>query len=308
MLRPIIGIIVLTMSEGETRLLSIVESLLAKVLVTAVAEQFNGLRAEIAALKQEFVASAAANLQKQEECQSAIVALSSLLPGSHPSTQNSGTTISAAAEFRAQPIPDADYAAYWNPAYPDDGAPGFMGDNLGSFSDGDDWTHRAETFEASSLSSLESKTSSLPLLPVPQLGCAGSSEVVTQQPGTTNELPQAALPGLTLYPHLRSSPSTLQPSHPSTSAFQPPPSLWLSDRRSPALHRKHNPKSCMVCRGSFRKLSGCKEHMLKCLKPNSGCRFMPNYDHHMQLIRPFSGPDVETRWGCAISEWIHRKE
>jgi hypothetical protein len=47
--------------------------------------------------------------------------------------------------------------------------------------------------------------------------------------------------------------------------------------------------------------------MLKCLKPNSGCRFMPNFDLHQQLIRPFSGPDVEARWGCAISEWIHRK-
>jgi hypothetical protein len=307
------------MTDGETHWLSMMETLLdrklgdivTKVLCTAVAEQFNGLRDEIAALKQEFILTSAANLQKQTECQASIEALTSLLPGSHPSTQNSGTTLSTAAEHRSQPIPDADFEAYWNPTRPSDGAFGFE-DDVAIFNENEDWTYRVAIAEHSP-SHLQA--AAFPVMSVPLPGnsaaimspngvgwqrddAAGREPAIgMQQPGTYPEQPQAAMSRLMPYPQQQTGPNGQQ------SALE-----YLTDRKSPALHRKHNPKSCMVCRGSFRKLSSCKEHMLKCLKPNSGCRFLPNYAHHQQLIRPFTGPDVEARWVTAITEWIHRKE
>lgn len=302
------------MTEGETQLLRIVEHLLdrklgdivSKVMVHAMSQQFNELRAEIASLKQEFVASAAANMLKQEECHASISALTCLLPGSIPTTQSSGTTLSAGADFKPQPIPDADDDAYYNPAY--GWGSGYMVDNMPSFmvsgdaTDGDDWTHQAETDETAP--SFLRLAPLLPAIPAPFHGCAGSAAYFPPQPPTINE----PNPGSQLSPQLQSCPAGHLSAHGSSSAFQPTHPHRLSDRRSPAFHRKHNPKSCMVCRGSFRKISSCKDHMLKCLKPNSGCKFMENYEQHMQLIRPFSGPDVAARWGFAISEWIHRKE
>jgi hypothetical protein len=302
------------MTEGETQLLRIVENLLdrklgdivSKFMVPAMSEQFNELRADIASLKQEFVANAAANKLRQEECHATIEALTCKLPGSVPTSQSSGTTLSAGAEFKPQPYPDADDAAYFNPAY--DWGYGYMSDNMPNFMangddiEGGDWTHQTETNET--VPSFPSLATLLPVIPVPLQGCAGSAADFTPQPQTINE----PFPGSQLSPQLQSCPAGLQSPHGSSSAIQPPEQHRLSDRRSPALHRKHNPKSCMVCRGSFRKISSCKDHMQKCLKPNSGCKFMANYDHHMQLIRPFSGPEVAARWGSAISEWIHRKE
>jgi hypothetical protein len=301
------------MSEGETLMLTMVESLLdrklgdimAKVMLPAVADQFDGLRAEIASLKQEFVATAAANRQKQDACQASIEALASKLPGSHPSTQNSGTTLSAAAEFRPQPMPDAGYASYMYPPHPDFDAFGFLDEHSPYFIAGDAWSHQAAAEENSPSATSRRSTTSMQLKPDPQDGYARSAAWVMQQPNINLEPLQAMWPP---NPQQTLCQSDDQQASGSSAAKGPPAPHILADRSSPALHRKHNPKSCMLCRGSFKKLSGCKEHMLKCVTTSSGCRFMPNFELHQQMIRPFTGPDVETRWGDAVSEWIHRKE
>ena len=245
------------MAEGETQLLTMLETLLdrklgdivARVISTQVSGLFSGLRDDIAALKLEVITTAAANAQQQAECQASINALQSLIPGSQPSTQSSGTTLSAAAELRSQPIADADFAAYCNPCRPSSGDDNFDVDVMGGWSDSDEWLHQS------------------------------NPHGLQQQ---------------------QSAPMVC------TTAHTPSTPYW-NDPNAPAMHRQHNPKSCMVCRGCFVKLSSCKEHMLKCLKANSGCRFLPNCDHHQQLIRPFSGPTVEARWMSAVSEWLHRK-
>jgi len=367
------------MAEGETKLLMMIESLLDRKLgfivdkSNQVAEHFSELRVEIAALKQEIITTSAS-----------LAEIKSLLPGSHPSTQNSGTTLSSGHELRAQPIPDGDEAAYSNPTRPCDGAFGYDDDYLVHLGERDDWMNRDENQERSP--SLP-QSSTFPVMPVgigPLQACAGSA-LFAQQPETSFASLSAAMPGLMpiplhqsgpqgfqpahgsssvlpwlmsdlqhqsgppgfqpahvsssalpwlmpnpqhqsgppgcqpahesssaqpwlmLNPQYPSCPPSLQPAHDSSSACQPPAaSPMLPGPRS--LHRKHNPKSCMICRGTFIKLSSCKDHMLKCLKPNSGCRLLTNCDHHQRLIRPFTGPNIATRWHTAISEWIHRKE
>jgi hypothetical protein len=296
------------MAEGEPAILQMLENLVdrklgdivAAVLNSQVAGHFNGLRDEIAALKMELLTTAAASSQQQAESQKLMAALTSRLPGSLvPSTQSSATTLSAAAEFRSQPIPDADYAAYWNPTRPGEG---FNFDN-DPFSDRDDWTNAAAAHSRDGSPSL-SHAASTGMKPdpmhhdadAPMINAAGGgSAEACLQPITQHQVHSSGLQQQ-LPTHLTHwNSTTSQAAH------------VLSDRKSPALHRRHNPKSCMVCRGSFKKLSSCKEHMLKCIKDNSGCRFLPNCDYHQQLIRPFSGPNVEVRWMSAVTEWIHRK-
>jgi hypothetical protein len=312
-----------------------------------VVEHFSELRVEIAALKQEIITTSAS-----------LAEIKSLLPGSHPSTQNSGTTLSAGHEFRAQPIPDCDLAAYSNPSRPCDGAIGYPDDYWLHLGEPDDWMNQAADQERSP--SLP-QSSSFPVMPdgIGALAeCAGSA-VFAQQPETSFAPLSAAMPRLMPYPQHPTGPQGFQPEHGSSSVlpwlmsdpqhqsgppgFQPAhasssdqpglmpnplhptclPNLQPADDSSSAcqptssptrpdllrsFHRKHNPKSCMICRGTFIKLSSCKEHMQKCLRPNSGCRLLTNCDHHQRLIRPFTGPDIATRWHTAISEWIHRKE
>ena len=367
------------MAEGETKLLKMIESLLDRKLgfivdkSNQVVEHFSELRVEIAALKQEIITTSAS-----------LAEIKSLLPGSHPSTQNSGTTLSAGHEWRAQPIPDCDLAAYSNPSRPCDGAFGYPDDYLLHLGEPDDWMNQAADQEHSP--SLP-QSSSFPVMPDgigALVECAGSA-VFAQQPETSFAPLSAAMPGLmpkpqhpsgpqgfqpvhgssTVLPWLmsdpqhQSGPPGFQPAHDSSSAlpwlmpnpqhqsgphgYQPAhasssaqpglmpnpqhpiclSNLQPADDSSSAcqptsfptqpdllrsFHRKHNPKSCMICRGTFIKLSSCKEHMQKCLRPNSGCRLLTNCDHHQRLIRPFTGPDIATRWHTAISEWIHRKE
>jgi hypothetical protein len=317
------------MAEGATLTLSMLETLLdrklgdivTRVIRTQVDMQFSGLREEIAALKQEFVTTAAANTQQQAECLASISALSSQLPGSHPSTQNSGTTLSSGAELKSQPIPDADYAAYWNPQGPNDevfSSDGFQGWSE-HFSASAGWAGRASaqcSFEGSpSRFDAEPRSSAEPAWMHEPQNLQYPNGHHLQQPAlmsTATTQPPATSAGPVGMPLLQNQQFTIgqqlqQPALMISSTLPPPPFHSLSDRRSPALHRRHNPKSCMVCRGSFRKLSSCKDHMLKCTRSSSGCRFLANCDFHQLLIRPFSGATVEERWESAVSEWIHRK-
>ncbi len=297
--------------------------IVARVINAQVAGHFSGLRDEIAALKVEIIATAAANSQQLALNQASINELKSLLPGSQPSTQSSGTTLSAAAELRSQPIPDADYAAYCNPYRPNGDADDFDADVMGGWSENEEWPYQAARQRNNDGSPSRQHAPPIRVLPdtqhpndpaetVAQHAAAATSGSGTNrlQPAAWHPPIMSAVAGWITDPLHPTYPIGLQQQQtalmPCATAHTPTMQCW-TDLNAPALHRQHNPKQCMVCRGSFQKLSSCKEHMLKCLNVNAGCRFLTNCDHHQQLIRPFSGPTVEVRWMSAVSEWIHRK-
>ncbi len=263
---------------------------LQPAMVQQVTASIQALRDEVATMKAEIISSAASSMQQQIAFKADLAALHEMLvsyPVSLPvSSQNSGTTLSSAAEFRGQPQPDEDR---WS-RVARDGEP-FTSDSviLGQRDDIDSDADAAGRAWAGSP------------------GWPAADELWANMPppaGLDVQCPSPLhLKGIATVSgqqHEDGSRVTIQ--RPQSSAFS------LLDRRSPALHRRHNAKSCMICRGVFKKTSSCKEHMLKCFNSNAACQFMPNYDTHQQLIRPFTGPTTEVRWTSAVSEWVRRKE
>ena len=304
------------MADGETKLMTMIESLLerklgeivATVIHTQVTGQILGLRDEIAALKLEICSNAVMQSQQQAECQASIMALQNMIPGSHPSTQNSGTTLSSGAEFKPQPIPDAEFEPYWNPPGTIEALNDFGADMS------ENWSDRATRHcdhDGSPYHQLSTTSREMPDLlqhSAPNDDVAHFAENADGGTADANRMPVTSLAPLSALAGgmtIKQQPCRLI----GLQQYQPTPSTMpsLSDRRSPAYHRQHNPKSCMICRGTFVKLSNNKDHMLKCFKPNAQCQFRPNCDHHQQLIRPFSGATTELRWKSAVAEWIHRK-
>jgi hypothetical protein len=311
-----------------------------------VADHLEGIRNEMSALKEAVVASMAVNSLHQAECKAQVVALRLLVgsqSGSLPvsSRDSSTTTLSAAAEGRPQPQPDADYDAdWWNqgePINPQDDDPRWSPpqwppqepalEQLSGFANQgwplqQAWLHPSGSSPSSTqaLAGRASGCESTPMFSSPSStpALAGrasgweSSPTLSEQQllhiggegGTNPLLPTRHSPSTTVE---RTSDHDGDNGH-----FSPHHPLLTStsstfERRSPAMHRRHNPKSCMVCRGSFKKRSSCKEHMLKCLDANARCQFLENCDTHLKYIRPFSGSTTEIRWASAVSEWIRRK-
>lgn len=262
---------------------------LQPAMVLQVTASIQALRDEVATMKAEIISSAASSMQQQNEFKADLAALHELLtsyPVSLPVSSQSGTTLSSAAEFRDQPCPDEDG---WSKLA----------------QDGEQYPSDSEKWRP--LGGLEGYEEAA------ARGWAGSPgwPVVDVQWQSPQPLAGLEVQCPTLM-NLKSSAaesrqqdedgSRVTVQRPHASAFS------LLDRRSPALHRRHNAKSCMICRGVFKKTSSCKEHMLKCMKNNAACQFMPNCDTHLQLIRPFTGPTTEVRWISAVTEWIRRKE
>lgn len=268
-------------------------------------------------------------------------------PGSLPvsSQDSSTTTLSAAAEGRPQPQPDTDPEAdWWNqgePIYPNEIIDAgsrwspllWPTSQHHTFTSSHSDTSSCQPFQEPALDQLSGMADQgwpqhqAWLLPSKPLPCAPqalagrasdtsgweTNPVFLEQQlhlnggaaGTIPKLPTLPSPSATF-----ERTSDRAEANGVSRALHPvlPSSSSVFERVSPAMHRRHNPKSCMVCRGSFKKRSSCKEHMLKCLDVNARCQFLENCDTHMKYIRPFTGSTTEIRWASAVSEWIRRKE
>ncbi len=278
------------------------------VLRQEVTESIQILRTEVAEMKEEIIAHVATTAQQQMEVKSDLAALH-VLVASYPisethSSQNSGTTLSSGAELRGQPPPDDVSAGstqvvvgshHWH------GGISTVGEPIASNSD--------SMWPQDDIEEVEDVVG----------GAGAGSSRWSADGGSGMPSPPQALEQLWLQ-----SPSPLNDHRAQQSEHQvanlssaiinathrpiPAAVAFSAGRISPGFHRRHNPNSCMICRGSFKKRSSCKEHMLKCFNSNAACQFMPNCDNHLQLIRPFTGPSPEVRWISAVSEWIRRKE
>ena len=300
-----------------------------RLIITQNEKLYGDLRLELAEIKSGIQASMDVHSHLHEEFKAEIIALKNLVhsqPGSTISSQESGTTLSSAAEFRAQPMPDEIDAAtmvavngdYW----PECDLPPHQDGGLWLqtyHNEGELWSPMWTKLDAEPGQQLDSLR---PQPPEPAteiciqmfqtLEPPGQHDHYQAEPASSSYHPRPVMISAIAAPigtplNIGGLDGGLQLEPTPKIA---PPSDSESERRSPAsfLHRRHNPKSCMVCRGSFKKRSSCKEHMLKCLKSNAQCQFIPNCAKHQQLIRPFSGETTEVRWKSAVAEWIHRKE